>query len=132
VRWSQVAILLSVVFGEESQKNPLFFDWVEAMSERIVYPAPDLALCEKPETPWERERRAFWKLLPELLESHNDQYVAIHGGQVVASGTDTVAVAMEAYSRVGYVPLYLGQVTTSPRRAVRVPSPRIWRDQGRP
>lgn len=97
-----------------------------------MYPSPDPTLSKKPKTPWERERRAFWKLLPELLQSYDGQYVAIHDGQVGASGTDEVAVAMDAYSRVGYVPLYLGQVTTSPRRAVRVPSPRIWRGQGRP
>jgi Family of unknown function (DUF5678) len=102
------------------------------MSEVIEYPAPDLTVSMAPESPWQRERRAFWKLLPELLQSYDGQYVAIHDGQVVASGTDEVAVAMDAYSRVGYVPLYLGQVTTSPPRPARIPSPRIWRGQERP
>jgi hypothetical protein len=99
------------------------------MSEVIEYPAPDLSFSNRPETPYERERRAFWELLPDLLKTHFGQSVAIHGGKVVASGTDHVAVALEAYSRVGYVPLYLGDVTDEPPRPVRFPTPRIWRGQ---
>ena len=100
------------------------------MSEVVEYPAPDLSLSETPESPWQRERRAFWELLPSLREMHSDQYVAIHDGKVVAAGSDEIAVAMEAYSRVGYVPLYLGHVTDSPPRPARIPSPRIWRGRG--
>jgi hypothetical protein len=40
---------------------------------------------------------------------------------------DRVAVALEAYSRVGYVPLYLGHATDEPPRPERIPTPRIWR-----
>jgi hypothetical protein len=29
------------------------------MSEVVEYPAPDLTLSRIPETPWERDRRAF-------------------------------------------------------------------------
>ena len=101
------------------------------MSEVIEYPAPDLWLSSTPETAYKRERRAFRERLPELLEMHFGQYVAIHDGKVVASGSDRVAVALEAYSRVGYVPLYLGHVTDEPQRPARIPSPRIWRGQGR-
>jgi hypothetical protein len=97
------------------------------MSEAIIYPAPDLDLRSTPETPYERERRAFREMLPELLKTHFGQYVTIHEGRIVASGPDEIAVAMEAYSRVGYVPLYLGHVTDEPQRPARIPSPRIWR-----
>ena len=34
---------------------------------------------------------------------------------MAANGPDEVAVALEAYSRVGYGPLYLGYVSDSPR-----------------
>ena len=97
------------------------------MSEVIEYPAPDLDFSSRPETLYERERRAFCELLPELLQTHFGQYVVIHDGKVVASGSDRVAVALEAYSRVGYVPLYLGHVTDEPPRPARIPTPRIWR-----
>ena len=103
------------------------FDEEEIMSEVIEYPAPDLDFSSRPETPYERERRAFCELLPELLQTHFGQYVVIHDGKVVASGSDRVAVALEAYSRVGYVPLYLGHVTDEPPRPARIPTPRIWR-----
>jgi len=97
------------------------------MSEVIEYPAPDLSLAQAPETAWERERRAFWNLMPDLRRTHYGQYVAIHDGKVVASGSERVPVAVEGYSRVGYVPLYLGHVTDESPRPARIPSPRIWR-----
>ncbi len=100
------------------------------MSEVIEYPAPDLSLSTRPESAYERERRAFREMLPELLETHSGQYVAIRDGKVAASGTDRVAVALEAYSRVGYGPLYLGEVTAKPPRPARIPTPRIWRGRG--
>lgn len=102
------------------------------MSEVVEYPAPDLSLVMPPESAWERERRAFRELLPALRVTHDGQYVAIKDGKVVASGSDEVAVALEAYSRVGYGPLYVGQVTDSPRPPVRIPSPRRRRGQDRP
>jgi Family of unknown function (DUF5678) len=94
------------------------------MSEVIEYPAPDLSLVKPPESAWERERRAFRALLPELRVKYDGQYVAIKDGKVVASGSDEVAVALEAYSRVGYGPLYLGYVSDSPRPPIRIPSAR--------
>jgi hypothetical protein len=99
---------------------------VDTMSEVIEYPALNLSLAQAPETAWERERRAFWNLLPELRRTHDGQYVAIHDGKVVASGSERQPVAREAYSRMGYVPLYLGHVTDEPPRPARIPSPRIW------
>lgn len=108
-------------------ESHLPIDKVEFMSEVVEYPAPDLSLANCPETAWERERRAFWSLMPELRRTLYGQYVAIHDGKVVASGSERVPVAMEAYSRVGYLPLYLGHVTDEPPRPARIPSPRIWR-----
>jgi Family of unknown function (DUF5678) len=100
------------------------------MSEIIEYPAPDLSLFKPPESAWERERRAFRTLLPELRAKYDGQFVAIKDGKVVASGSDEVEVALEAYSRVGYGPLYLGHVSDSPRPPARIPSARRPRGQG--
>ena len=97
------------------------------MSDVIEYPAPDLSFSAPRESAWERDAAAFWELLPSLRASHDGPYVAIRDGKVVASGPDELAVALDAYSRVGYGPLYLGQVTDSPPKAVRIPSPRLWR-----
>jgi hypothetical protein len=45
------------------------------MSDVIEYPAPDLSLVKPPETAWERERRAFRALLPELRLKYDGKYV---------------------------------------------------------
>ena len=64
------------------------FDEAGIMSEVIEYPAPDLDFSSRPETLYERERRAFRELLPENpLQTHFGQYVVIHDGKVVASGS---------------------------------------------
>jgi len=95
------------------------------MHDVSILPAPEIEPAENPEMAWERERRAYSQLLPSLLTTHAGQYVAVHGGTVVASGSDRVGVALDAYRRVGYVPLYVGLVGEGPRRGVRIPSPRV-------
>ncbi len=86
----------------------------KTMGELIDHPAPDLSLVTPPESVWERERRALRALLPGLRLKYDGQYVAIKDGKVAASGPDEVAwLSWEAYSRVGYGPLYLGYVSDS-------------------
>ncbi len=93
------------------------------MSQVATLPAP--CLPAPPEDKWRREQRAFMQLLPELLRTHRGQYVAIHEGQVVESGTDKLAVAGQAYARFGYVPIYVSFVIEQPAPSVRIPKPRI-------
>jgi len=98
------------------------------MSSLSILPAPNIETGNAPESPWERERRAFHQLLPSLLVTHSGQYVAVHEGKVIAKGRDRVEVAMEAYERVGYVSLFVGLVAEGlPLRRVLVPSPRVRR-----
>ena len=78
---------------------------------------------------YRRERAAFLALLPQLLTTHRGRFVAVHGGRVVAEGTDDATVTAEAYARVGYTDLYVGEVTESPR-VVRMPSFRVLRGGG--
>jgi hypothetical protein len=59
---------------------------------------------------FERERAAFFRLLPELLKTHSGKVVAIHDEQVIAVGDEPVAVATEVYKKVGYVALYVQRV----------------------
>ena len=54
------------------------------MNSIETLPAP--VLPSPPEDKFRSEQRAFQKLLPELLRTHRDQYVAIHEGQMVESG----------------------------------------------
>jgi hypothetical protein len=94
-------------------------------------PAPNLSLVNRPDSDWERELGAFRELLPELQTKYDGQFVAIKDGKVVAIGSDEGTVAPEAYARVGYGPLYLGQVSDSPRAPIRIPSPQHVRGQDR-
>ena len=92
-----------------------------------VLPAPDIQGLSADAGPWERERLAFVQLLSSLLTTHAGRYVAVQGGAVVASGSDRIAVTLDAYRRVGYVPLYVGFVGEDRPRRIRVPSPRVLR-----
>jgi hypothetical protein len=97
------------------------------MSETATTPTFEVHLPEPPApTKGERERRAFLRLLPELLQSHADQYVAIHNEQVVDSGPDDIALIRRVHERVGYVPIHVARVERQPRVA-RIPGPRAIR-----
>jgi hypothetical protein len=77
------------------------------------------------EDKWQQEQRAFRRLLPELLRSHRGHYVAVHDGRVVSSGVDKFVVAHDAYSRFGYIPIFVSLVTDEPTSPARIPSPRL-------
>ena len=100
------------------------------MSPTETLPAPELRWPPSAPSKWERERRAFEQLKPSLLDEHAGKYVAVHNGQVVESGDDQAAVAMRAYSRHGYVPIYVGLVSTSPQPPIRMPTPRVQSARG--
>jgi len=98
-------------------------------SEPVTLPAPVIDQLTPALSKWEREYQAFRRLLPQLLQTHRGQYVAIHEGQVVASGKDKLEVALHVFSRIGNVAIHVGLVTEAAepvfRSGVRrvVPSP---------
>ena len=95
------------------------------MSDVDTLPAPDFARKQGAYPAWEEERRAFIRLLPTLLPTHAGKYVAVHNASVIAEGWDQIDVAKQAYARAGYVPIYVGLVTSEPPEPVRLPSPRL-------
>jgi hypothetical protein len=74
-------------------------------------PAPVVDLWPAPRTKWEREYQAFQRLVPQLLEVHRGQYVAIHQGQVVDSGAEKLTVALRVLAKIGNVPIHVGLVS---------------------
>jgi hypothetical protein len=90
------------------------------MSDTIVFPTPIIDLPSADETKFQRERRAFRRLLPQLLQTHPGKYVAIHGERVVDSGDDKLSVALRVFKAHGYVPIYVGLVSEEPQ-VERVP-----------
>jgi hypothetical protein len=78
---------------------------------------------------WKYERDAFFRMLGTLLQTHCGQYVAVHEGRVVGSGSDLIPVALKAYAQFGYQPIYVDLVAEHPLPAVRVPHVRLARDK---
>ena len=79
----------------------------------VVLPPPELSKAD-------RERAAFDRLLPQLLQTHGGQVVAIHEGLVVDSGPDDVALIQRVHAKVGYVELCVRRGSRV-REVVRVP-----------
>ena len=59
---------------------------------------------------FERERAAFYRLLPELLKTHRGKVVAIHDEKVIAVGDERRPVIDEARKIAGYVDMYIAPV----------------------
>lgn len=79
----------------------------------------------------EPERKAFQRLLPDLLKTHRGQFVAVHGGQVVDADADESALASRVIAR-GYDPVYIQEVREEPR-IYELPSPEtVWHVPLRP
>ncbi len=64
----------------------------------------------------------FERQLPELLKLYPEQYVAMHEGRVVASGSDQVSVSKQAREIIGDVQCLLRKVTAVPPKPKQVPS----------
>jgi hypothetical protein len=67
-----------------------------------------------PKTKWEREYQAFKRLLPELLKTHREKYVVIHEEQVIDSGDDDIALAVQFFAKYGNISPHIGLVTETP------------------
>lgn len=98
--------------------------------------SPSLALAEAPTSPrrelpkglviFQREKRAFERLKPELLRTHRGQYVVIQGEKAVMFGHNKAELAKQAYEKFGYGPLYIGLVEEEPE-VVHFATPRVLR-----
>jgi hypothetical protein len=84
-----------------------------------IHRAPDFS--KPPRDKFEREYRAFWLMLPQLLKTHRNLYVAVHDGQLVDSDADNIALALRVYAKIGYIPIYVGLVTDEPQPLARIP-----------
>lgn len=59
---------------------------------------------------FQRERAAFFRLLPELLNTHSGKVVAIHNEQVIAVGDERRPVIDEAKRIAGSVDMFVETV----------------------
>jgi hypothetical protein len=100
-----------------------------ASAETITLPAPILE-PKSPPSKWAQEYQAFRRLLSELLRTHRGQYVAIHDGQVIASGSDKLAVALDAFRQIGNTSIHVGLVAEGAEPVVRSGVRRVLPAQG--
>jgi hypothetical protein len=87
-------------------------DKPDEATSKVHLPEPPLAKAD-------RERRAFFRLLPSLLATHHGLYVAIHDEQVVDTGTDPLELARRVWQRVGKTDIYIGLVSEDPEPICR-------------
>jgi len=59
---------------------------------------------------FEQEQRAYWQQRDELLQKYAGKWVALVGGQVVASGEQMNKVAAEAWRKTGSGLMYVNLV----------------------
>jgi Family of unknown function (DUF5678) len=75
---------------------------------------------------FEQERTAFQRLLPELLETHRGEWVAIVDGQPVEFGPDFSSVIAPVRQRFGQRPVYVREISEQ-ARIYKISSPRLTR-----
>jgi hypothetical protein len=93
------------------------------MSDTEILPSPVISNKPPAEGKFAQERHAFRRLLPSLVESYSDTFVAIHESEVIDSDIDDALLASRVYKKIGYIPIYVGYV--GEERVLRVPSPRM-------
>jgi hypothetical protein len=82
-----------------------------------------------PKTKWEREYQAFKRLLPKLLKTQRGKYVVVHEEQVIDSGEDDIALAVQFFAKYGNISPHIGLVIETPP-VCRIPHYREFRMPG--
>lgn len=109
--------------AEAQRKTPdtLVVEWVSSHLEAEGQMADDDLAA------FEQEVAAFEAMKPVLLNQYYGQYVAIHQGNVVASGDDKLEVSRQVRAQYGTVTYYVELVVEDMPRRARIPSTRIIR-----
>jgi prevent-host-death family protein len=81
----------------------------------------DAAWCQEQLSALRVERETFKRLLPELLKTHADKFIAIQGESVLDSDIDERALARRMREQ-GQHPVYIDRVTQTPS-IIEFPSP---------
>jgi hypothetical protein len=92
-----------------------------SIADSVTLPAPNLDKVYSLAGKWAKEYETFQRLLPELLKTYRGQYVVIHDGRVVDSGTDDLALALRFFAKHGNVPIHVGLVTDEPAIPAHIP-----------
>ncbi len=88
-------------------------------SDTTLLPPPQFPWPPPPRTKWEREYRAFQRLLPQLLLTQRGLFVAIHEERMIDSDRDEMALIGRVLARIGNVDIHVGLVTDQPEPVYR-------------
>lgn len=112
--------------------EPTLFDRVEKVAQWKHMPTGDLteqaleSFLDQLE--WEKldiENAAYARLLPALLKAHEGEYIALHNGEVIASGPTLPELHLRVYHLLGNVPVLFKRVSAEPEPDLRIRSPRL-------
>jgi dCTP deaminase len=78
----------------------------------------------KPPLPFQRDKRAFERIKPELMKTNRGQYVVIREEKPILFGHNKTELAGQAYKEFGYGPLYIGLLEEEPE-VVHLSTPRV-------
>jgi len=68
-----------------------------------------------PSEAFERNVEAFYRMLPELLATHEGWCVAFREGELVGTGKERIALLKDMYARYGYSEIFVTQVSSTLR-----------------
>ena len=80
-----------------------------------TFSPPTLNCSPAQRTKWQREYDAFQRLLPDLLPTMREKYVAIHDEQPFDSDTDEMTLIERVLRKLGNVDIHVGLVTDQPQ-----------------
>jgi len=104
---------------ELANQRPLLgdADWLAAiascgasLSVTVVSISASIGLPADDQTPFEREKAAFHRKLPDLMKAHAGKYVAIHSGEVATYGESENDVARRFFRDHPDADVYIGFV----------------------
>lgn len=104
------------------RENELRHKGVSEKPESVPVDSSELVRRRAYRKSFEQERAAFYRLKPQLLETHRDQYVAVHGSQVVDSDTDDAELAKRVMAKYTHRAVYI-QLVSEELPAFELPSP---------
>ena len=87
-----------------------------------VFEAPQIPEPDYRNDKWLRERRAFYRLLPELLKTSRGKWVAVHNEEVVEVGDSLQLVLKKFWNRFPKTEVYI-QLVDEEVPVIRMLSP---------
>jgi hypothetical protein len=73
----------------------------------------------------EREQEAYQKMLPNLLEQYESQYIAVHNGEVIDHDSDKIKLVGRIQQSLPDAIVLIKKVTTDPDQVIHMRSPRL-------